>query len=138
MMHRVSAETVMRAHFKVRLAAACSLAAFATAASAADTYPSKPIRMICPFATGSTADLMARVAAQSLTDALSRQVVVDNRTGAGGNIGAEIVAKAQPDGYTLLTNGSNQAINVTLYPTLPFDTLHDFVPISQLAHAPHI
>ena len=105
---------------------------------AADTYPSKAIRMICPFATGSTADMTARVGAQALTDAFGRQVVVDNRTGAGGNIGAEIVAKAPADGYTLLTNGSNHAINVTLYPSLPFDALRDFVPVSQLAQAPQL
>src|SRR2546423_14988855 len=86
----------------------------------AQTYPTKPIRMVCAFATGSTADTLARVAAQALTDAFGRQVVVDNRTGAGGTIAAEIVAKAPADGYTLLTNGSNHSINATLYANLPY------------------
>ena len=114
------------------------LTAIAGAAVAADTYPSKAIRMVCPFATGSTADTLARVAAQTLTEAFTRQVVVDNRTGAGGTIGAEIVARAPADGYTLLTDGSNHAINVTLYPRLPYDTSRDFVRVSLLAQAPQI
>jgi len=122
----------------MRLAILFASFALAGAAAAADSYPSKAIRMVCPFATGSTADTLARVAAQALTEAFGRQVVVDNRTGAGGTIGAEIVARAPPDGYTLLEDGSNHAINVTLYPRLPYDTSRDFVPISQLAQAPQL
>jgi tripartite-type tricarboxylate transporter receptor subunit TctC len=104
----------------------------------AQTYPTKAIRMVCPFATGSTADALARTASQALVEAFGRQVVVDNRTGAGGTIGAEIVAKAPPDGYTLLTNGSNHSINATLYLSLPYDTTRDFAAVSVVGQAPQL
>ena len=92
----------------MRVAVLFASIALAGAAAAADSYPSKAIRMVCPFATGSTADTLARVAAQALTEAFGRQVVVDNRTGAGGTIGAEIVARAPP-GWLHTARGRQQS-----------------------------
>ena len=97
------------------------------------TYPSKPIRLVVPFAAGQGADVAARVVAQKLSLQLKQGVVPDNRPGAGGNIGAEVVAKAPADGYTLLV-GSNgtHAANVSLYPKMPFDPIKDFVGVSYI------
>jgi tripartite-type tricarboxylate transporter receptor subunit TctC len=101
--------------------------------AAAQTYPSKPIRLVVPFAAGQGADVAARAVAQKLSLQLKQGIAPDNRPGAGGNIGADAVAKAPPDGYTLLV-GSNgtHAANAALYPTLPFDPIKDFVPISYI------
>ena len=105
-------------------------------ACAQDAYPSKPIRFIAPFPAGGTTDVLSRILAQKLSDSLGRQVVVDNRAGAGGNIGHEIAAKTAPDGYTLLMS-SNAALvtNPHLYKRLGFDPLNDFAPISVVAKA---
>jgi len=100
------------------------------------TYPTKPIRFIAPFPPGGTSDIVARVVAQKLTDALQKQVLVDNRGGASGTIGYELGAKAPPDGYTLLlTSMGGLVTNQFLYKRLPFDPLTDFAHISQLATA---
>jgi tripartite-type tricarboxylate transporter receptor subunit TctC len=104
-------------------------------ASAAD-YPTKPIRVVVTVAPGGAADTTARVVGQSLSSALGQHVVVDNRPGAGGNIGAELVAKSPPDGYTLLLGGPQHAIAVSLYAKLNYDLLKDFAPISLLASSP--
>ncbi len=119
---------------------ACLLAAFSIAGFAhAQTYPSKTIRMVVPFPPGGTTDILGRVAAQKLGEALGQQVVVDNRPGAGGNIGTEAVAKSAPDGYTLLTDpGSTLTINPSLFAKLPFDPLKDFAPVSILAAVPNL
>src|SRR3982750_4288124 len=104
-------------------AALVSLAlAFTPSATLSQTYPLKPVRVIVPFAPAGSTDVTARVVAQKLADAWRQQVIVDNRAGAGGNIGAEAVAKAAPDGYTLLlaTTGV-MAINHKLYRSMPFD-----------------
>ena len=103
------------------------------------SYPVKPVRLIVPFAPAGSTDVTARIVAQKLTDAWKQQVIVDNRAGAGGNIGAEAVAKAAPDGYTLLlaTTGV-MAINHRLYRTLPFDALRDFAPVTQIGALPLI
>jgi tripartite-type tricarboxylate transporter receptor subunit TctC len=102
-------------------------------------YPTKPIRFIAPFPPGGTSDIVARVVAQKLTDALGRQVLVDNRGGASGTIGYDLGAKAPPDGYTLLlTSMGGLVTNQFLYKRLPFDPLHDFAHISQLATAGQI
>ena len=106
----------------------------APAPATAQTYPNKPIRVIHPFAPGGSADLLARVLNQKLTDHLGQQVIVENRPGAGGNVGTEAVAKAAPDGYTLgVAYNGTMAINPALYPNLPFDPVRDFAPISLLA-----
>jgi len=102
--------------------------------ASAQTYPSRPIRLIHPFSTGGSADLLARILSQKLTESLGQPVVIENRPGAGGNIGMEAAAKAAPDGYTLVVayNGT-MAINPALYPNLPFDPVKDYAPISMLA-----
>jgi len=97
----------------------------------AQSYPSKPIRLVCPFPPGGAVDIASRSVAQALSQQLGQPVTVDNRPGAGGNIGAEIVAKAAPDGYTLLMATSNiLAINPALYSKVPFDSIKDFAPVS--------
>jgi tripartite-type tricarboxylate transporter receptor subunit TctC len=103
------------------------------------SYPSKPIRLVVPFPAGGTTDLLARAMAQKLSEALGQQVVVDNRPGAGGNIGSDIVAKSAPDGYTLLmgTVGTH-AINVSLYAKMPYDAVKDFAPIVLVAGVPNV
>jgi tripartite-type tricarboxylate transporter receptor subunit TctC len=106
---------------------------------AAQTYPTKPLRMVVPFPPGGTTDILGRVAAQKLGEALGQQVIVDNRPGAGGNIGTELVAKSPPDGYTLLTDpGSTLTINPSLFAKLPFDPLKDFAPVTILAAVPNL
>ena len=104
----------------------------------AQTYPTKSIRMVIPFPPGGTTDITGRIAAQKLSEALGQQVVPDNRPGAAGNIGAEQVAKAPPDGYTLVTlPGSTLTIHPSLYAKLPFDPLKDFAPVTILAAVPN-
>lgn len=106
---------------------------------AADPYPSKPIRLVVPFAAGGTTDILARAVAAELARLPGWNVVVDNKPGAGGNIGADIVAKAAPDGYTLLmgTVGTH-GINQSLYGKLPFDPIKDFAPITEVAAVPNV
>ena len=111
----------------------CSIPALAAAQTA---YPVKPVRMIAPFPPGGTSDVLARIVAQKLSDTLGRQVIVENRPGAGANIGHEFAAKQPPDGYTLLLS-SNAALvaNPHLYKRLGFDPLNDFTPVSLVAKA---
>jgi len=113
-------------------------AAFAAGVSA-QAYPTKPIRIVVPFPAGGTTDVLARAAAQKLAETLGQPAVVDNRPGAGGNIGAELVAKSAPDGYTLLmgTVGTH-AINPGLYPKLPYDHVKDFAPVILVAGVPNV
>ena len=113
-----------------------SMLAAAQPQGATEAYPAKPIRFIAPFPPGGTSDIVARIAAQKLTDALGRQVLVDNRGGASGTIGYELAAKAPPDGYTLLLSSMGGLVtNQFLYKKLPFDPMRDFSHISQLATA---
>ena len=99
-------------------------------------YPDKPIRIVVPFPVGGIADTFGREIGKRLTEAWGQPVVIDNRTGAGGNIGAEIVAKAPPDGYTLVIgNIGTHAVNVSLLPAMPYDTIRDFTPIVHLMDA---
>jgi tripartite-type tricarboxylate transporter receptor subunit TctC len=111
--------------------------AFATSLHA-QTYPLRPVRMVVPFAPGGGTDVIARYLASGLTESLGRQVVVDNRGGANGIIGTEIVARAAPDGYTLIFVSSPHSINPSLYAKLPYDTLRDFAPVSMVATSPYV
>jgi tripartite-type tricarboxylate transporter receptor subunit TctC len=107
--------------------------------AAAQDYPNRPIRLIVPFGAGGSLDLVARVVAQKMGDALGANVVVDNRGGGGGNIGGELAAKAAPDGYTLfMGSATTLAINVTLFKKIPYDPLKDFTGISLVAEVPLI
>ena len=108
-----------------------------TAAQAAD-YPSRPIKLLVGASAGGTTDTMARAIAQPLAKSLGQPVLVENRPGAGGNLAAENVAKAAPDGYTLLVSFTSHTINATLYPKLPFDPVTDFTPISKIATVPSL
>lgn len=108
-------------------------------ATAADTFPGKPVRWVVPFAPGGNADTLSRTVAQKITDTLGQQVVVDNRSGANGNIGMEIVARAIPDGHTVVLGYiANVAIMPSMVSKLPYDIVKDFAPISQLASSPNI
>jgi len=105
----------------------------------AQSWPTKPIRYIVNFAPGGTTDILARMIAPKLSDALGQPVLVENRAGAGGNVGAEATAKAAPDGYTIGAGTvSSHALNATLYSKLPFDPLKDFAPITMLATLPNM
>ena len=119
------------------LCAAASL--LLTSAVFAQPYPVKPLRLVVPFPPGGPADSVARVLAQKLTDVLGQQVVVDNRAGATGTIGAGLVAKSPPDGYTLLLGTSNElAMSPGLFDRLPYDPVRDFAPLSNLINFPNI
>jgi tripartite-type tricarboxylate transporter receptor subunit TctC len=106
--------------------------------AAGQAYPSKAIRFIVPFAPGGGNDILGRVVAQKLNQSFGVPVVVDNRPGAGGTLGTDLTAKSQPDGYTILINNLSVAVNVTLYPKLPFDPLKDLQPISLVGRQPNI
>jgi tripartite-type tricarboxylate transporter receptor subunit TctC len=106
--------------------------------TAAQDYPTKPIRMIVPLAPGGAADLLARFVSPGLTESLGKPIVVDNRSGGGGHIGAEMVAKAPPDGYTVLMAGIPQAIGMSLYKKLGYDMAKDLAPVTQVATFPSI
>ena len=106
--------------------------------SRGDAYPAKPVRFVVGQAPGGATDIMARALAQKLTAGLGQSVVVDNRAGAAGSIGAALVAKSQPDGYTLLFVSSSFSINPNLYPDLPFDPVGDFAPVALIAEAPFL
>jgi tripartite-type tricarboxylate transporter receptor subunit TctC len=111
--------------------------ALAFAAQAQDSYPSKPVRIMVSFAAGGPTDQVARIMSAKLTDLLGQTFLVENKTGAGGNIGADVVAKAPPDGYTLLmATVSTHAINPGLYRDIPYDPVRDFAPVAQVGVTP--
>ena len=119
----------------ISLAACCAVTALPVAQ--AQNYPDRPIRIIAQFTPGTSTDILARVIGQRLTEAWGQQVVVDNRSGAGGLVGTELGAKAAPDGYTLtMAVSSGFAINPSLYSKLPYDVLRDFAPITNIALTP--
>ncbi len=127
-------------HCAVAATLACVAgAAYAQAAStrSGEAYPVKPLRLVVPFAPGGGTDVIARYVAAGMTESMNRQVVVDNRGGANGLIGTEIVARAPADGYTLLFVSSPHSVNPSLY-KLPYDTLRDFVPVSMVATSPYV
>jgi len=114
------------------MAAACASGALAQKTEPAQSYPVRPIRFICPYVPGGAGDIFTRTIAQKLTEALGQSVVVDNRPGANGGIGTDLVAKAAPDGHTLLMGNSGPlAVNPVLYQKVPYDPIKDFSPITQ-------
>ena len=129
----------MKFRIKVLGIACCgALANLHSADSDAQSYPTKPVRLIVPFVPGGGADASARLFAAKLSESLAQQVIIDNRGGAGGNIGAELASKAAPDGYTILWGSANLAMNATLYGKLPFDPVKDFIAVSLLAKSPNV
>jgi tripartite-type tricarboxylate transporter receptor subunit TctC len=117
------------------LAALCSLAALAQAPA---TYPSRTIRLIVPWPPGGSTDALARIVATRLTSAMGQQVIVDNRPGAGGNIGTAIAAKGTPDGHVMVLVSSSFVVNPSLYSKVPYDPVKDFQPVSYIASAPSV
>jgi tripartite-type tricarboxylate transporter receptor subunit TctC len=114
-----------------------ALGLLAAAGAWGQAYPSKPIRMIIPFGAGGSTDVLIRIVATRMPDVLGQQVVIDNRTGAGGMIGTDIAAKSTPDGYTLLATGTPHSIVPNLYKKVPYHALNDFAPIMQIASQPY-
>jgi tripartite-type tricarboxylate transporter receptor subunit TctC len=117
---------------------AAALVFSAGAQAAQQEYPTRAVRMIVPFAAGGPTDTIARVIAQKLTEGLGHQVVVDNRAGAGGNIGMGLAASAQPDGYTMIVVSSSFVVNPGLYKSIPYDPYKSFAPISNVAASPNV
>jgi len=116
------------------LAALTLVAALAAStAGSAQNYPNRPVRLVVPFPPGGPADALGRALADQLNKMWGQPVIIENRGGAGGNLGAEVVARAAPDGYTLLLNASSHVINASLYEKLPYDPIKDFTPVSEVA-----
>jgi tripartite-type tricarboxylate transporter receptor subunit TctC len=134
-------EPMFRSVLRSRRAAALALCLLCSASAlsvyGAESYPTKPIRFIVPFAPGGTTDIIARLLGQKLTEDLGQQVVVDIRSGAGSMIGTELAAKSPPDGYTLLLSNIGLAFNETLYPKRTYDALRDLAPISLVGITPN-
>ncbi len=136
----------MRSRFMVRVrgylavAVAVALAALPmlalSGAAGAQAYPDKPIRIVAPFAAGGSVDIVARIVGQKLTESLGQPVTIDNRTGASGMIGVDMVAKSKPDGYVLLVNSSIHVIVPSLYPSITYDPVADFVAVGQVTEVP--
>jgi tripartite-type tricarboxylate transporter receptor subunit TctC len=120
--------------FALALIASCCW----TGGAAAQAYPSRPVRLIVPQSAGGSTDVVARVIAQRITETLRQNVIVDNRPGAGSLNGTELVAKATPDGHTVLVVAASFTINPAIRKDLPFDPVRDFTPVSQLVKLPHI
>ena len=125
-------------HFQLLPVAIAAVSVLCSPHASAQPYPSKPVRLVVPFAPGGGTDLVARMLASKLSAALKEQVVVGNRPGAATQIGSEIVAKALPDGYSLLLCALPHATNPSLYPKLPYDTKKDFAPITLAARVPSV
>ncbi len=124
--------------FAVCLAVTCAITCTATGTFAEAAYPSKPVKLVVGFAPGGTTDVIARVIAQKLTAATGQQFIVDNRSGAGSNLGAQVVAKAEPDGYTLYASSVANTINMTLYPSPGYDFAKGMVPVAMFAKVPNV
>ena len=117
-------------------AAAVAATALFIVPAHAQPYPSKPIKIVVPFAAGGAVDVVARVVGQRLSEQVNQPVIVDNKPGGHANIGADFVAKSPPDGYTLLLGANGLASNMTLHKNIPFDTLRDFAPVAAVGYAP--
>jgi tripartite-type tricarboxylate transporter receptor subunit TctC len=128
---------LLRRNF-LRLAAGAAAMPAISRVARADTYPSRPVHMIVGFPAGSAPDIMARLAAQWMSDRLGQQFVVENKPGAGSNIGTEQVVRADPDGYTILADVLTNVLNVSLYQHLNFDFMRDIAPVSPTANAPYV
>ncbi|HXL47897.1 MAG TPA: tripartite tricarboxylate transporter substrate binding protein [Xanthobacteraceae bacterium] len=122
----------------LHLAAGAAALAGVSHIARAQAYPSRPVRIMVGFAAGSANDILARLMAQWLSERLGQQFIVETRPGASGNLAAEAVARARPDGYTLLLSGSTDAINATLYDNLNFNFIRDIAPVAGIARAPHL
>ncbi len=121
--------------FVLTAALATGMAAFEAGAQA---YPARPVRLIVPFSPGGAADVPARIVAQRMSDVLGQQIVIENRPGAGSTIGADFAAKAPPDGYTLFLLSNTHFVSAALYKSLPYDSLNDYTPVSQITSAPNV
>src|SRR5258706_7972493 len=126
-------ESLMKDVARLALSLIASLAA---GASPAQDYPARPVRMVVPFSPGGSTDVLARIVGQKLTERSGQPVIIENRAGAGGNIGADQVAKSAPDGYTLLLGGVPHAISASLYPKLACDLARDLAAIAEIASFP--
>ena len=123
----------------LRLSAAVAAGACISSVAFAQAWPGKPVRVVVAFTAGGTTDLLARGVSQQLADKLKQPFIIDNKPGAGGNLGTEIVVRAPADGYTLIVNSVGpMAVNPTLYPKLPYDPLSDLIPIVQIANVPNV
>jgi tripartite-type tricarboxylate transporter receptor subunit TctC len=122
----------MTAMRRFSFALTIGLIALTTGFAFAQSYPNRPIRIVVPFAAGGAVDQLARLMGNKLTESVNQPVLVENRAGVGGNLGADTVAKSVPDGYTILQTPNGQAISPSLYRTLPFDAVKDFLPVTQL------
>ena len=111
---------------------------FFSSISFSQTYPNKPVRLIISFTAGSSTDIVARIVMQKVSEYWGQPAVIENRAGAGGSIGSNVVASAAPDGYTLLVNSSAHAVNPAIYAKLPYDTLKDFIDIAPLTVQPNV
>jgi tripartite-type tricarboxylate transporter receptor subunit TctC len=122
----------------LHLTAGMAAASIVSAAAKGQRYPSRPIRFIVPFPSGGVSDIIARLMGQRLSERLGQPFVIENRGGAGSNLGTETVVKAPPDGHTVLLDGSANAVNATLYTNLSFNYLRDIAPVASMFRAPHI
>jgi tripartite-type tricarboxylate transporter receptor subunit TctC len=122
----------------LRLAASAAALPAASPIAWADAYPTRPVRMIVGFPASNASDIVARLAGQKLSERLGQSFVIENRPGAGGNIGVEAVVTATPDGYTLLAASASAAINATLYEHLSFNFIRDIAPVAGIARAPYV
>jgi len=112
------------------------VAAFTSGNAEAQAYPNQPVRIVVPFAAGGAVDSVARIIGQKMSESLGQSVVIENKPGAGGNLASDTVARAAPDGYTVLLTTNGQAISPSLYRSLPFDVMKDFIPVTQLIESP--
>ena len=132
-------EGLRRSAFTAAALAFALGAPIASAADSADTYPSKPVRIVVPFTPGGSTDILARAIGQKLAEAWGQPVVIENRPGAGGNVGVDLVAKSAPDGYTIVMGHIGTfAANPALYKQLPYDPVRDFAPITLVAMVPNV
>jgi tripartite-type tricarboxylate transporter receptor subunit TctC len=128
----------MRSNHLIHAGMALALAMAAATGAFAQKYPAKPIKFLVPFTPGSSTDIVARAVGERLSANLGQPVIVENRPGAGGSIGAAAVARSAPDGYTLLVHSSSHTANPATFASLPYDTLHDFVAVTPLASVPNV